>query len=562
MADVKFFRGDLADVGTIPRADGQVIYCLDSTENCYCQYVDYLDDNNVVQRVKVTDTELKNYVSDGKSLVANAITNKGVTTSPTASFSTMATNIGRIEGGGTVEVSPTIDMTGKAHIADDEIETFKCVTVEPYYGLDVVEDSLAYYGSAYPSTYPEISEYSSSPCIKQALFPPDGNNVKSAICNFTTNNIGTGSVMARELKMRGGKTVPLAGSDKVTTTYTTAVFRYSGAFSKALRDTIYDLIMSHEVGQSTNPYDSTLPFVSKFSSIEKGETVTATDAPYKVEEDVDTYGLSIAGINMIFDCRINAVDSSLYAKNNKTSTSTYTRLRIHIIFKDYYYAALGASSVIRSDYWWREYVASIPYSELDYSNGRVPVYLRNKFHIMGQKDGDFCISISPNNTNEKKLFMQFYRQKPSENCLDIIDGYSFNGNGGQRYANGGGGEDRSFMVGFLAQGPFSSDGYFQLGVQTPHNTTYSQKADIYTSTFSNRKKVMIERYYYYVGSLGTGGSLDYYGSYTTQAMVFTSGMYIGSQYLFKAYNYYKLNNDIYYCYEDGVLIKVKEGVSE
>ena len=41
--------------------------------------------------------DLKTSVSDGKAAIASAITDKGVSTSPTASFSTMATNIGKIQ---------------------------------------------------------------------------------------------------------------------------------------------------------------------------------------------------------------------------------------------------------------------------------------------------------------------------------------------------------------------------------------------------------------------------------------------------------------------------------
>ena len=44
-------------------------------------------------------TALKKSVSDGKELVATAITDKGVATSPTDTFATMAENIGQIESG-------------------------------------------------------------------------------------------------------------------------------------------------------------------------------------------------------------------------------------------------------------------------------------------------------------------------------------------------------------------------------------------------------------------------------------------------------------------------------
>ena len=54
--------------------------------------------------------ELKNSVSDGKTLVANAITEKGVATESTDSFATMAENISNIESGGGV-ISIIYDIT-------------------------------------------------------------------------------------------------------------------------------------------------------------------------------------------------------------------------------------------------------------------------------------------------------------------------------------------------------------------------------------------------------------------------------------------------------------------
>lgn len=52
--------------------------------------------------------DLKTSVSDGKAAIASAITGKGVSTSPTATFSTMATNIGKIQ---TAETYPTCNIT-------------------------------------------------------------------------------------------------------------------------------------------------------------------------------------------------------------------------------------------------------------------------------------------------------------------------------------------------------------------------------------------------------------------------------------------------------------------
>lgn len=55
--------------------------------------------------------ELKNYVSDGKLLVANAITDKGVTTAADASFQVMAQNIENIDSDVTLqEKSATLDI--------------------------------------------------------------------------------------------------------------------------------------------------------------------------------------------------------------------------------------------------------------------------------------------------------------------------------------------------------------------------------------------------------------------------------------------------------------------
>ncbi len=67
------------------------------------------DSSNPVQNKIITTkineleksfVEAKKSVSDGKSKVATAITDKGVATLPTDSFTTMAENIGQIKTGG------------------------------------------------------------------------------------------------------------------------------------------------------------------------------------------------------------------------------------------------------------------------------------------------------------------------------------------------------------------------------------------------------------------------------------------------------------------------------
>ena len=68
---------------------------------------DYSGDMQVIDeeltRLNNEVTEIKKSVSDGKELVATAITDKGVATSPTDTFATMAENIGQIESGGGVK---------------------------------------------------------------------------------------------------------------------------------------------------------------------------------------------------------------------------------------------------------------------------------------------------------------------------------------------------------------------------------------------------------------------------------------------------------------------------
>ena len=73
--------GDIA--GTLQRDTGWKKVCTDDTR---------------VTTLETQVSELFQSVSNGKTLVANAITGKGVSTSSTATFATMATNIGKIGG--------------------------------------------------------------------------------------------------------------------------------------------------------------------------------------------------------------------------------------------------------------------------------------------------------------------------------------------------------------------------------------------------------------------------------------------------------------------------------
>lgn len=58
-----------------------------------------------IDEIENTINGIKKSVSDGKTLVATAITSKGVATESTDTFDTMAENIGKISGGGVASKS-------------------------------------------------------------------------------------------------------------------------------------------------------------------------------------------------------------------------------------------------------------------------------------------------------------------------------------------------------------------------------------------------------------------------------------------------------------------------
>lgn len=67
---------------------------------------------NVAKRLNDEIINLKSSVSNGKTQVANAITQKGVTTSTTAEFATMASNIGKISTGAKHAKGQAYNTTG------------------------------------------------------------------------------------------------------------------------------------------------------------------------------------------------------------------------------------------------------------------------------------------------------------------------------------------------------------------------------------------------------------------------------------------------------------------
>ena len=86
-----------------------------SSTICSIEVVRSLEDVNVTQPKSFVDfvTQVKKSVSDGKSKVASAITDKGVATEATDTFNTMAENIRKISSGGNFGV--TVNTSSYKH---------------------------------------------------------------------------------------------------------------------------------------------------------------------------------------------------------------------------------------------------------------------------------------------------------------------------------------------------------------------------------------------------------------------------------------------------------------
>lgn len=68
-----------------------------------------------IDEIENTINEIKKSVSDGKTLVATAITSKGVATESTDTFDVIAENVGKISGGGIVtQISSTKGLFSNA----------------------------------------------------------------------------------------------------------------------------------------------------------------------------------------------------------------------------------------------------------------------------------------------------------------------------------------------------------------------------------------------------------------------------------------------------------------
>lgn len=102
----------------------------------------FQDVENSISTLNGTVNDLFQSVSNGKGVIAEAITDKGVPTSATDSYSTMATNIRSIKTAGDVEIDPNFVNTSDGNATESDIRLGKVAYVkgQKVYGALVVEE--------------------------------------------------------------------------------------------------------------------------------------------------------------------------------------------------------------------------------------------------------------------------------------------------------------------------------------------------------------------------------------------------------------------------------------
>lgn len=147
------------------------------------------------------ETELKNSVGNGKTLVANAITAKGVSTATDATFETMAANVAKIEAGTQLKNTVVIDLPVVLPTASEHKLVYSYTAPKPIYMLYC--DNRYSNGHYFPISgfaLVDNSTSSSFKAIKEIAYTPATSaskiNYTSDYNPDTASNIKTGAFRA------------------------------------------------------------------------------------------------------------------------------------------------------------------------------------------------------------------------------------------------------------------------------------------------------------------------------------------------------------------------------
>lgn len=179
-----------------------VIYNPDDTNEdlISADNITFSDSNFTATNVKGAISELFQSASNGKQLIANAITGKGIPTNKNDSFQTMATNIGNIQNGGTgitpvgtkeISENGTYDVTNFAsvvvNVQSGGGSNIESGTITPSENLDTITFNTSKKCSNI-IIYKTSSTLTSSGVRQIALYACINNNIQRCIA---TNSSGT-----------------------------------------------------------------------------------------------------------------------------------------------------------------------------------------------------------------------------------------------------------------------------------------------------------------------------------------------------------------------------------
>ena len=157
--------------------------------------------NTTAQDLKGAINEVFQNVSNGKQLIATAITDKGVNTSSNDTFQTMATNIGKISSGSSITYSVTNNLSHAVNNnSNTRVEKYNSysanITVETGYKLNSITVTMGgtdITSSCYSNGNISIEHVTGDIIITvvTSIIPPNTYSVTNALTQCTSNNNST-----------------------------------------------------------------------------------------------------------------------------------------------------------------------------------------------------------------------------------------------------------------------------------------------------------------------------------------------------------------------------------